>query len=405
MNTVNEIEPARSEPTVSVVLATYNRAHFLPQALDSLLNQTRPPDEIIVVNDNSTDDTDDVLKRYGARIRYIPQQVNAGKPAALNHAIPLAEGSHIWLFDDDDVALPDALQTHIDFLSTHPDIDFSYSDKFIFSGGGDIWDKSEWSVSRMPPLPPTEFLIRTMESMNTLMQGMLIPARCYHAVGLFDEALLRCEDHDMVLRLARHFRGGNVGQPTFVYRDHAGMRGADDDAHAASERFAVMLRYRQGIFRQVRAQYPLECYLPGDGQSAGQGVMEGSALTHALLQRSCVMFRHGLADEAIEDLAQGLAHLPETGPAPDWLPRLLSRSLDVEPWMFSDRQRLRKSLNQVLGQYRTRRLGRYLARGLYWNAVRAWKKREWDQAFQSLRMLLAFGALRTSSVAFRRTAR
>jgi glycosyltransferase involved in cell wall biosynthesis len=242
-----------NEITVSVIVSTYNRAHYLPAALDSLLAQQRPPEEIIVIDDHSIDATGEVLDRYGDRIRVIRNEENKGKPAALNRAIPLAQGSHIWIFDDDDVALPEALQAHVDYLQAHPDIDFSYSDKFIYQRDGDIWNRDAWHIERMPQFPPEEFLVRTMESMNTLMQGMLIPGRCYQAVGLFDESIQRSEDHDILLRLARRFRAGNVGRPTFVYRDHAGARGSASDFHAGNERFVVLFRYRQEIFRRMHA--------------------------------------------------------------------------------------------------------------------------------------------------------
>lgn len=373
--------------TVSIVLPTYNRAEYLPQALDSLLAQRRPAEEIIVIDDCSTDQTKRVLDGYQGRIRAIRKNKNEGKPAALNQAIPLAVGSHIWIFDDDDVALPDALATHVDYLASNPDIDFSYSDKFVFSSDGDIWKREAWRIDRLPVLRPEEFLVRTMESMNTLMQGMLVPARCYREVGLFDESLQRCEDHDMLLRLAQRFRGGNAGQPTFVYRDHDGARGPTMDRHAGGERFAVLFRYRQRIFRRLWTECPLRLYLPG--YSCG-GEPTGTLLGRALLQRACIMFRQGLIEEGAADLQGAMGHLTQAAPAEEWLAGLLSRSIDIDPWTFHDRWRLLRSIDHALRSHGARGLRRYVTRGLYWNLRRALRKRDWRQAIQSSQMLATY---------------
>ncbi len=376
--------------TVSVILPTYNRSEYLAIALDSLLAQQRAPEEIIVADDHSTDQTEQILARYGNRIRVIRSEKNEGKPAALNRVFPLALGSHIWIFDDDDVALPDALQAHTEYLRSHPEIDFTYSDKFVFEGGGDIWNRQAWHVDHMPVFPPEEFLIRTMESMHTLMQGMLIPARCYLAAGPFDAAIKRCEDHDMLLRLGGQFRAGNVGRPTFIYRDHDGARGSVSDRHAGKQRFAVLFRYRQEIFRRVWAEYPLRCYLPGYRHSEEP---TGALLARALLQRSSIMFRQGLADKGFADLQQAMQHLPEPAPEESWLPLLLSRSIDLDSWELHDRWRLLQYFNQALHGRRVRRLSRYVARGLYWNFRRALRRREWTQALRSFQMLAAYGLL------------
>lgn len=373
--------------TVSVIVPTFNRAQYLPAALESLLAQKRPAEEIIVIDDCSADRTGEVLDRYQGRIKAIRKDKNGGKPAALNQAIPLALGSHIWIFDDDDVALPDALAVHVDYLASNPDIDFSYSDKFVFSDGGDIWNRDAWHIDRLPVFPPEEFLVRTMESMHTMMQGMLIPARCYREVGLFDESLHRSQDHDILLRLGWRFRAGNVGRPTFVYREHAGVRGAASDRHSGDARFAVQVRYRQPIFRRLRDRYPIRCYLPG---YRDPGEPTDALLGRALLQRACVMFRQGLIEEGATDLQRAMEHLPQPAPAEEWLTGLLSRSIDIDPWTFHDRWRLLRSIDEALRNHGARGLRRYVARGLYWNLRRALKKRHWKQAIQSGQMLVTY---------------
>ena len=97
---------------VSVIIPTFNRARMLEECVASLLQQTRPPFEILIVDDGSTDDTAEVAQRMPALVRYLNKR-NAGKPAALNFAIPHARGSWIWFFDDDDVALPRSIEARL----------------------------------------------------------------------------------------------------------------------------------------------------------------------------------------------------------------------------------------------------------------------------------------------------
>ena len=88
------------EPTVSVIVPTFNRARYLPECLESLLAQTFPPTQIVVVNDGSTDDTASAVKPYLDRIEYIEKE-NGGKSSALNLVLPNIRNDYVWIFDDD----------------------------------------------------------------------------------------------------------------------------------------------------------------------------------------------------------------------------------------------------------------------------------------------------------------
>jgi glycosyltransferase involved in cell wall biosynthesis len=92
-------------PKVSVIIITYNRSQLLPVAIDSVLAQTYPSIEVIVVDDGSTDDTPEVMLHYAERVRYIRQE-NRGVPAARNTGIRAATGDFINFLDSDDFFLP-----------------------------------------------------------------------------------------------------------------------------------------------------------------------------------------------------------------------------------------------------------------------------------------------------------
>src|SRR5688572_6812621 len=96
----------------TVIVPTFNRAAFVGETLDSLLAQSWPPGQIVVVDDGSTDGTPSALDRFGDRIEVI-RKPNGGKATALNAALPLVRHGAVWIFDDDDIALPDGLERHL----------------------------------------------------------------------------------------------------------------------------------------------------------------------------------------------------------------------------------------------------------------------------------------------------
>ena len=95
----------RRSGRVSVLMPTFNRGGMLSEALDSVLGQSIPPHQVVVIDDGSTDDTSERVARYGARIDYIRKD-NGGKSSALNLGLTHVTGDYVWVFDDDDVALP-----------------------------------------------------------------------------------------------------------------------------------------------------------------------------------------------------------------------------------------------------------------------------------------------------------
>jgi glycosyltransferase involved in cell wall biosynthesis len=135
--------PAHDEgvpEVVSVVIPTFNRATFLPLAIDSAINQSHQPIEVIVVDDGSTDNTAEVMaRRYGAdrRIRYL-QQPNAGVAAARNHGIRAARGEYVALLDSDDAWYPWKLELQVACLRAVPEAGMIWTELEAVSPAGDI---------------------------------------------------------------------------------------------------------------------------------------------------------------------------------------------------------------------------------------------------------------------------
>jgi hypothetical protein len=207
---------------VTVLVATFNRAHCLAQSLDSLLAQTLPPGQIIVIDDGSTDATADVLARYRGRIEVVTQ-ANGGKSSALNRAMPLAKGEYVWIFDDDDIALPHAAERHARVLAAYPEVDFTYGTGFVVDAGDDGVHRSH-RLKKLPEFEQNgerdETLPRLLELNFMPQQAVLVRRRCYQEVGPFDESLPVSHDYEMMLRLTRRFAYRRVEDPTFIFVQH-----------------------------------------------------------------------------------------------------------------------------------------------------------------------------------------
>jgi glycosyltransferase involved in cell wall biosynthesis len=280
--------------TCTAIVPTYNRAQYIGEAIESLLAQTRKPDQIIVVNDGSTDDTLSVLDRYADRIEIISKP-NGGKATAINMAIPQARGDCIWVFDDDDVALPDALQRHLEALEKDRQAGFTYSPILVGYSGDDgrIVVRHEtrlWKVDR------DEFLIRLME--HCFIHGqpaVVIRTDCLKRIGLFDERLVRSQDYDIVLRLARHYLPASIEEPTFIQRRHSGPRGTAVQDYGSTDPFAPWSKYNRIFISELLDDLPLTSY-----------VRKSDAFNQrtALIQRFVIATRHGILEHAERDLVR-----------------------------------------------------------------------------------------------------
>lgn len=139
-----------SSPRFSVIIPNFNHAASLAQAIESVLAQSYPAHEIIVVDDGSTDDSRSVIDRYAGRVRAIFQD-NAGVSAARNRAVENAEGDWLAFLDADDVFLPDRLKQHADWIREEPDLDFLLAEQESRTPDGRLLNRflAESSAGRM----------------------------------------------------------------------------------------------------------------------------------------------------------------------------------------------------------------------------------------------------------------
>ena len=285
-----------NRPKITVLVPTFNRSNFLAECLDSLLSQTLPPVQVIVVNDGSTDGTLKVLQPYMKKIDYL-ETSQEGKAAALNCGMEKAVGDYLWVFDDDDVAFKDALERFAAPFEKNPALGFSYSTFYLTASqwfGHKIG--SVMSESKVPDLNSRGFMIPLLE--GNFLGGAALFARthCYKEVGGFLPPLFRSQDYDMAIKIARRYQGIRLsGGPTFHYRQHEGMRGNIQDRFLIRFRPRKWFEYDQMIFRWVYKDFLLTEYLPPQLEARGHE-------RQALLQRLAIMAYKMLIPESISDL-------------------------------------------------------------------------------------------------------
>ena len=192
-------------PRVSVVMGVWNEARYVEEAIDSILGQTVWDLELIVVNDGSTDETAEILRRYrDGRLRVI-DQANTGLWAALNRGLREVRGGLVARMDGDDITHPRRLQYQLDFLETHPDVAVVGTACYKIDAAGRIF--------MLYPEPTDDRAIkRRLADANPFIHpSVLIRREALDRVGGY-----RCyeaEDYDLFLRISERFGTANLESP------------------------------------------------------------------------------------------------------------------------------------------------------------------------------------------------
>ncbi len=182
---------------VSVIIPTHNRADLLPRALNSVLAQTLPPGEIILVDDGSTDRTGDLIRQQYPTVRYL-RQACRGVSAARNLGIAAARGDWIALLDSDDAWLPGKLQAQHNALGAHHGCRLCHTEE--------IWIRNGRRVNPMRKHAKSGGRIfrRCLPLCVISPSSTLIHRDLLDETGGFDETLPACEDYDLWLRICAH---------------------------------------------------------------------------------------------------------------------------------------------------------------------------------------------------------
>jgi glycosyltransferase involved in cell wall biosynthesis len=192
---------------ISAIIAVYNGADRLREAIASIQAQDFAPSEIIVVDDGSTDATPDVIRSYGTAVRAFRKE-HGGLSAAHNFALRQATGEAIAFLDHDDLWTPHCLSSLMGLLQSDPAIDIA---------SGKVEMRYERSV------PPSPEMQRCLVETNRpfMMHSLLIRREMFDRIGGFDERLTHAMDVDWYMRARDHgARFGLVDRVTMIYRMH-----------------------------------------------------------------------------------------------------------------------------------------------------------------------------------------
>lgn len=209
-------------PTVSVPLATYNRARFLAECLDSVLAQSYQDLEIIVVDDSSTDDTAEVAARYADRIRYIRQEHRGFVPTYM-HAHSLCTGKYATYFGDDDVLLPNFIERGISIMEADSNIAKFCSDCYMIDRESKrIGDGTYLQDYRRPSGKVSQ---DDLFQYGCFVHGGINRSDVFKEIGDYDPLITHAIDYDLYLRMTGagydiHYES----EPLWSYRIHPGMR-------------------------------------------------------------------------------------------------------------------------------------------------------------------------------------
>lgn len=227
-------------PSVTVVMPTYNSSRFVLQALESLFAQSRPPDEIVVVDDGSTDDTFDCLRPYLPRILF-HRQAHRGSAAARNAALALSSGALIAFLDADDWYLPDHLSSLSQALGDHAELGL------VVCGWHRVNEEGLPIVDVEPWRQTPRLDLKTWLVWKPVYPGAMMVRRAWlQSVGGFDEGLDLSSDVDLALRLAlAGCRAAWVREISVCYRQHEGNLSRDSAGLAKA-----LDRVHQGVFQR-----------------------------------------------------------------------------------------------------------------------------------------------------------
>ncbi|KAA3661579.1 MAG: glycosyltransferase family 2 protein, partial [Chloroflexi bacterium] len=182
-----------TNPTVSVIIPSYNYANFLPEAVESIFNQTFQDFEVIVVDDGSTDNTQEVVQTFMVRDRfhYIYQE-NQGLAATRNTGLRAAKGDFVAFLDADDIILPNKLEVQVNWLRNNPDFGLVGSGYYYMDEHGvPIEEQRPWL--RSPHLKIEDLLF----DCPFIVHAILVKKEWVDKVGGFDKRVRRVEDWDL----------------------------------------------------------------------------------------------------------------------------------------------------------------------------------------------------------------
>lgn len=239
-------QPQGEQPLASVVIPCWNQAHFLGEAIESVLAQTHDAIEVLVVDDGSLDNSGQVARRYPG-VEYL-RQPNRGPAAARNAGLRASRGDYVVFLDADDRLLGLAIEVGMEALARQRGAALAVGACRDIDPAGGLLGISE------QPLILRDHYVALLKSCFILSGSSVIFTRwCLEAVGGFDERLRTGDDYDLYLRLARRYSLTCHGRVVTEYRRHAASLTGDPASTLEGELAALKAQRRVARTRQERS--------------------------------------------------------------------------------------------------------------------------------------------------------
>lgn len=312
--------------TISVIIPAYNQGHYLGEAIQSVIDQTYPDFELVVIDDGSTDNTAQVACSFSdARVRYIHQE-NRGLSAARNTGILRSSGEYLTFLDSDDQFVADKLETLLNAMQRDPGLGF-------VAGQAVLIDENSLPLGKVfdTPLPENPVHLLLWNPLHVC--SVMMRRDWQQKVGLFDESLHAYEDWDMWLRLARAgCRMGWVAHPVSFYRFHTRQMTRDKDRMTTAT-FAVLkkvysdpdlpqewLALKDRAYSSAYLRASIQAFRMNDTQEGTDALAEAVRLDPTLMEKNGDVMANrllGLSDspkvmDRLPFLESIYAHLPES---------------------------------------------------------------------------------------------
>ncbi len=203
-----------NSPKVSIILPTYNRAHIIEKAIQSVLNQTYQDFEIIIIDDGSKDDTKKIIRGFQEkdnRIKYIRFEENKGAAAARNAGIKMSKGEYITFQDSDDEWVIDKLEKQMKVIETSSENIVVYCGFWRIDGDEKTYIP-DINISNREGNIHKELLKRNFIGTPSI----LLLKKNLEKIGMFDENLSRLQDWDLAIRLSKYYNFKLIDEPLYI---------------------------------------------------------------------------------------------------------------------------------------------------------------------------------------------
>jgi len=232
-------------PKVSICIPTYNRKNYLKETLESVFAQTYKDYEVVVVDDGSTDGTDQMIKQSNYPIRYFWQK-NQGEPATRNKLVELAEGEYITFIDSDDLLF----QYAVEYLITL--VECNGSDIVAYSSFVGIDERGN-RVKRKPRKLPSGYIAADLfEYIYVHSCGTMCRKKLFEKVGGFDTSFPVCSPYALWLKLSLKYDFIPATRPTFKRRRHSGNLSVYSFANRKIELNVLEHAYQNGFSEDIK---------------------------------------------------------------------------------------------------------------------------------------------------------